>query len=80
MQTVDCAECQRGLQLVFGMMQRAAGAVISNGEWVISFFSQVSHSCFISRTMRRSTTFQISVCFHAPNAPMDGDGRAGPQA
>ena len=23
------------------MMQRAAGAVISNGEWVISFFSQV---------------------------------------
>ena len=27
---------------MFGMMQRAAGAVISNGEWVISFFSQVN--------------------------------------
>ena len=26
---------------MFGMMQRAAGAVISNGEWVISFSSQV---------------------------------------
>ena len=26
---------------MFGMMQRAAGAVISNGEWGISFFSQV---------------------------------------
>ena len=27
------------------MMQRAAGAVISNGEWVISFFSQVLSAC-----------------------------------
>ena len=26
---------------MFGVMQRAAGAVISNGGWVISFFSQV---------------------------------------
>ena len=26
---------------MFGMMQSAAGAVISNGEWGISFFSQV---------------------------------------
>ena len=31
------------------MMQRAAGAVISNGEWVISFFSQVlNERCWTS--------------------------------
>ena len=36
--TRECSGCERGLELAFGMMQSAAGAVISNGKWKMEIF------------------------------------------
>ena len=78
--TRDCNGCERGLELAFGMMQSAAGAVISNGKWKILFFSQVlvpTISRSIPRTISRETSSSYSVLDRSVRPPDSSPSKSG---